>query len=58
MESGVNILTNSESVIVEGAAEAIKSYTDGNLSQQELYDKILNLDVVYVDRKRFKASEE
>jgi hypothetical protein len=58
MESGINILTNSEPVIVDGAVEAIQSYSEGKLTQQELYDKILNLDVVYVDRKKFKASEE
>lgn len=58
MERGVNILTNTEPVIVDGATEALQEYAEGKLSREDLYQKILSLDVVYVDRKKFKASEE
>lgn len=56
MERGVNILTNSQPVIVDGADEAINSYNKGDISAQELYDLILNAEVVYIDR-RSEASE-
>lgn len=55
MERGVNVLTNSQPVIVDGAEEAISSYEKGEISAQELYDLILDAQVVYVDRS--KASE-
>lgn len=58
MERGVNILTNTEPVIVDGAIEVLQDYAEGKLSREDLYQKILSLDVVYVDRKKFKASEE
>jgi hypothetical protein len=58
MAEGINILTNTEPVIVDGAIEAIESYSRGEMSREQLYDKIMSLDVVYVDRKKFKASEE
>jgi hypothetical protein len=51
---GINLITNSESVIVEGAKEAIEDYKEGKLSREELYERILNLEVVYVDRQKFK----
>lgn len=54
MGEGINIITNNESVIVDGAKEVIKDYEEGRLSREELYEKILNLDVVYVDRQKFK----
>lgn len=56
MERGINILTNSQPVIVDGADEAIDSYNKGDISAQELYDLILNAEVVYIDR-RSEASE-
>lgn len=61
MERGVNILTNSQPVIVDGADEAIDKYNNGEISAQELYDLILDAQVVYVDRSEvseFKESKD
>lgn len=61
MERGVNILTNSQPVIVDGADEAIDRYNNGEISAQELYDLILDAQVVYVDRSEvseFKESKD
>lgn len=57
MEQGINILTNSQPVIVDGAKELIEDYHKGLLSREALYDRILNLDVVYIDRQKFKDKE-
>lgn len=54
MGRGVNVISGGESVIVDGAKEVIKEYEEGRLSREELYDRIINLDVVYVDRQKFK----
>ncbi len=61
MERGVNIVTNSQPVIVDGAEEAIERYNNGEISAQELYDLILDADVVYIDRSNaseFKESKD
>jgi hypothetical protein len=61
MERGVNVLTNSQPVIVDGADEAIDKYNKGEISAQELYDIILGAEVVYVDRSEaseFKESKD
>ena len=52
MGGGVNVLTNSSPLIVEGADEAIKKYSKGELTPEELYDIILDAPVVYVDRSK------
>jgi hypothetical protein len=49
---GVNVLTSSQSVIVDGAEEAIEKYSKGELTPEELYDIILDAPVVYVDRSK------
>ena len=52
---GVNLLTNMESgVYLEGAEETIEMYENGKLTQRELYDAIMDLEVVYrsKDEKR------
>lgn len=52
---GVNLLTNMESgVYLEGAEETIEMYENGKLTQKELYDAIMDLEVVYrsKDEKR------
>jgi hypothetical protein len=58
MAQGVNIITNNEPVVVEGAKELIEEYETGSLSREELYERLLDLDVVYIDRQRFKAKED
>jgi len=61
VERGVNILTNSQPVIVDGAEEAIERFNNGELSAQELYNIILDAPVVYVDRSsasEFKESKD
>jgi hypothetical protein len=55
MEGGVNILTNSQPVIVDGAEEAIEKFNKGEITAEALYEIILDAPVVYVDRS--KASE-
>lgn len=57
MERGINILTNSQPVFVDGAKELIADFNKGAISREELYDRILNLDVVYIDRQKFKDKE-
>ncbi len=57
MEQGINILTNAQPVVVEGAKELISDYNKGLISREDLYDRILNLDVVYIDRQKFKDKE-
>jgi hypothetical protein len=59
--SGINILTNSQAVIVDGAEEFIKDYHEGRLTADELYAKILDAEVVYVDRSassQFKDTKD
>lgn len=61
MERGVNVLINSQPVIVDGAEEAIERFNNGELSAQELYSIILDAPVVYVDRStssEFKESKD
>lgn len=61
MERGVNILTNSQPVIVDGAEEAIERFNKGEITAQELYEIILDAQVVYVDRSNaseFKESKD
>ena len=61
VERGVNVVTNSQSVIVDGAEEAIEKWNSGEITTQELYDIILDAEVVYVDRSKpfeFKESKD
>lgn len=61
MERGVNVLTTPQSVIIDGAEEAIERYNSGKITAQELYDLILDAPVVYVDRSNaseFKESKD
>jgi len=45
---GVNVLTNTDfGVFVEGAEETIEMFERGELSREDLYSTILDLDVVY-----------
>ena len=45
---GVNILTNTDfGVYVDGAEETIELYERGEMSREDLYDTILDLEVVY-----------
>lgn len=45
---GVNILTDTSiGVYVEGAEETIDMYEKGEISREDLYNAILDLDVVY-----------
>lgn len=58
MERGINILTSGQSVIVDGAEEAIERYNNGEISAEELRDIILELDIVYIDQSKFKDQKE
>jgi hypothetical protein len=61
VERGINILTKSQPVIVDGADEAIDRFNKGEITAQELYSIILDAQVVYVDRSsasEFKESND
>jgi DNA-binding transcriptional regulator YdaS (Cro superfamily) len=58
MEKGVNILTIGQNVIVDGAEEAIARYERGEISPEELREIILELDTVYIDKSKFKDTED
>lgn len=61
MERGVNLLTNSSPVVVDGAEEAVEKYNKGEITAQEFYDLMLNAEVVYIDRSstsEFKDSKD
>lgn len=52
---GVNVLTNTDfGVFVEGAEETIEMYESGQLTQEQLYSAILDLDVVYKSKEKDK----
>jgi hypothetical protein len=56
----VNVLTNADfGVYVEGAEETIEMYERGELSREDLYNTLLDLDVVYKSRTdRVESKEE
>lgn len=56
-QHGVNVLTNTDfGVYVEGAEKTIDLYEKGELTQDQLYSAILDLDVVY--RSKVVESKE
>lgn len=57
-QSGVNIMTTAQSIMVDGAEEAIKEYNENKITKEELYERILNADVVYIDSSKFKDKDE
>lgn len=60
-QRGINILTNSSPLIVDGADKLIEDYNNGKLTADELYAKILDAEVVYVDRSassQFKDTKD
>lgn len=60
-QKGINILTNSSPLVVDGADKLIEDYNEGKLSAEELYAKILDAEVVYVDRSassQFKDTKD
>lgn len=64
MEEGINILTTGHNVKVEGAEELIEEWESGKLSREELAEKLMGLETVFVDltkvteTTKFKDSEE
>jgi len=64
MEEGVNILTTGYNVIVEGAEKLIEDWESGNISREELQERLMNLETVMVDLEKvdkpieFKDTEE
>ena len=64
MEEGINILTNGQNVRVEGAEELIEEWESGKLSREELTERLMQLETVFVDLTKvtetteFKDSEE
>lgn len=58
-QHGVNVLTNTDfGVYVEGAEETIEMYEKGEMSREDLYQSILDLDVVYRSRVESKEEEQ
>jgi hypothetical protein len=55
----VNVLTNTDfGVYVEGAEQTIEMYERGELSREDLYQSILDLDVVYRSKPVESKEEE
>ena len=52
---GVNILTSSKAVIVDGAEELLESFNKGEITAEDFREKLLTLDTVYVDRTQSKG---
>lgn len=49
---GINILTDTKyGVYVDGAEETIEMYEKGELTAEELYQTILDLDIVYKSKQ-------
>lgn len=45
---GVNVLTTGDSgVYLDGAEKVVEMYENGELSQQDLYNSIMDLEVVF-----------
>ena len=60
-QPGINILTNSLPFIVDGADKLIEDYNNGKMTASELYAKILDAEVVYIDRSassQFKDTKD
>ena len=64
MEKGINILTNGQNVKVDGAEELIEEWENGNITREELAEKLMDLETIVIDitkvvePSKFKDSEE
>lgn len=57
--AGVNVLTTSDyGVYVDGADKVIDMYEKGEISREDLYSTILDLDVVYKSRDAVESKRE
>ena len=57
--AGVNVLTTSDfGVYVDGADKVIDMYERGEISREDLYSTILDLDVVYKSRDAVESKGE
>ncbi len=55
----MNVLTNADfGVYVDGAEQTVEMYERGELSREELYQSILDLDVVYRSKTVESKEEE
>jgi hypothetical protein len=58
-QHGVNVLTNTDfGVYVEGAEQTVEMYEKGELTPEQLYSTILDLDVVYRSKPVESKEEE
>lgn len=57
---GINILTDTKyGVYIEGAEKTIEMYERGELTQEQLYNTIMDLDIVYRSKpENVESSEE
>lgn len=64
MEKGVNILTTGHNIKVDGAEELIEEWEKGEITREELTEKLMNLETIIIDLtkvvepSKFKDSEE
>ena len=64
MEKGINMLTSGQNVKVEGAEELIAEWEEGKLTREELTERLMNLETIYIDLTKvvepteFKDTEE
>ena len=57
--AGVNLLTDAKyGVYVEGAEEVINMYEKGGISREDLYNTIMDLDVVYKTADSVESTRE
>jgi hypothetical protein len=56
---GVNVLTNTDfGVFIDGAEETIEMFERGELSREDLYSTILDLDVVYRSKDEITGKQK
>lgn len=58
MEKGINILTTGQTVTVEGAEELIASWEKGDLTRDELTEKLMSLEIVLTDMTKISKEDQ
>lgn len=58
MEEGINILTTGHNVVVEGAEQLIEEWEAGTLTREELTNRLMELETVYIDLQKVNGPTE
>ena len=58
MEEGINILTTGHNVVVEGAEQLIEEWEAGTLTREELTNRLMELETVYIDPQKVNEPTE